>query len=75
MKIRTQSSQCRRQDGSATIIFTILLSIMMILAVAETRALVQLHQEQHLLEQRQIQRLQHHTGPAPQISLTTVEKK
>ena len=72
MKISTHIPRRRRQDGSATVIFTILLSIMMILAVAETRALVQLHQDQRLLEQRQIQRLQHH---APLISLTVVEKK
>lgn len=75
MKISVHIPRRRRQDGSATIIFTILLSIMMILVMAETRALVQLHSEQLLLEKNQLQRLQQRPGSAPAISLTTVEQK
>lgn len=43
--------------GSAVIIFITLLAIMMILVTANSRALVQLHRNIKLLEQRQIQRL------------------
>jgi len=64
MKIQLQNAARRRQGGSATITFTILLSIMLILATAETRALIQLRQEQSLLEQRQMQRLQHAANPS-----------
>lgn len=41
----------------ATVIFIALLAIMMILVMAESRALFHLRQEVKLLEQKQIQRL------------------
>jgi hypothetical protein len=41
----------------ATVIFIALLAIMMILVMAESRALFHLRQEVKLLEQRQIKRL------------------
>ena len=50
-------SVSREQDGSAVIIFTILLAIMVILVGAEMRSLAQLHQEEKFLEQQQIKRL------------------
>lgn len=75
MKIPDHNSPRQQQNGSATVIFTILLSIMMILVLAETRSLVQLHRDQLLLEKRQAQRIQHAAGPAPAVSLTTVEQK
>ena len=59
MKLKTDNLCRQNQRGSATIIFTILLSIMMILILAEGRALSQLHQEQRQLEQRQVLRLSH----------------
>ena len=47
----------RRESGLATMIFIILLAIMMILVMAESRALFHLHRETKFLEQRQIKRL------------------
>jgi hypothetical protein len=44
----------RRQNGSAVLIFIMLLAIMMILATADSKALSRLHQEIKLLEQQQI---------------------
>jgi hypothetical protein len=69
MKIHPHKINRRRQEGSATIIFTILLSIMLILATAESRALIQLRHEQSLLEQRQVQRL--HPSVNPNNTRTT----
>jgi hypothetical protein len=65
MKIKPLNLRRQNQRGSATIIFTILLSIMMILILAEGRALSQLHQEQRLLEQRQVLRLSHSPATRP----------
>lgn len=47
----------RRQNGSAVLVFIILLTIMMILATANSKALFRLHQEIKLLEQQQVKRL------------------
>ena len=47
----------RRESGMATMVFIILLAIMMILVMAESRALFQLHRETKFLEQQQIKRL------------------
>ncbi len=47
----------RREGGSITLIFIVLLTIMMILVMAESRALFNLHREVKLLEQQQIKRL------------------
>ncbi len=62
MKIRSSSSS-RCRDGSATIIFTILLSIMLILVTAEMRSLAQLHQEERFLEKQQMKRLEQSQSP------------
>ncbi len=47
----------RSEGGSITIIFVILLTIMLILVTAESRALFNLHREVKFLEQQQIKRL------------------
>ena len=47
----------RNESGLATMIFIILLAIMMILVMAESRALFHLHRETKFLEQQQIKRL------------------
>ena len=59
MKILPRNIHGRNESGSATILFTILMTIMMILILAEGRAIIQLRQEQRQLEQRQILRLSH----------------
>ena len=46
-----------REGGSITIIFVMLLTIMLILVTAESRALFNLHREVKFLEQQQIKRL------------------
>ena len=64
----------RHQDGSATLIFTILLGIMLILVTAEMRSLAQLHQEERLLERQQLKRLDQSQSPTntvtPAVTLT-----
>ena len=63
MKIQTNHSERglaapkRSEGGMATVIFIALLAIMMILVLAESRALFQLHREVKLLEQQQVKRL------------------
>lgn len=47
----------RRQDGLATIVFISLLAIMVLLAAANTAALIHLHREVKLLAQQQVKRL------------------
>ncbi len=47
----------RRQGGSITVVFVALLAIMMILVVAESRALIHLRREVKFLEQQQIKRI------------------
>ena len=75
--MKIQSSQFARQNehGMATMVFMVLLSIMMILIVSESRALVQLHRETKFLEQQQIKRL---NGPATNavaaIAITSATK-
>jgi Tfp pilus assembly protein PilX len=54
----------RRESGMATLIFIILLTIMMMLTMAELRCVVQLHREVKLLEQQQIKRLNLAAAPA-----------
>jgi len=75
MKIPVSSEIRRRhQDGSATLIFTILLGIMLILVTAEMRSLAQLHQEERLLERQQLKRLDQSQSPTntvtPAVTLT-----
>ena len=57
MKIPKQNSHRTKEHGMATVIFIALLAIMIILVMAESRALVQLHREIRFLEQQQIKRL------------------
>lgn len=47
----------RSEGGSISIVFIGLLTIMVILVTAETRALIQLRREVKFLEQQQIKRL------------------
>lgn len=47
----------RHEAGMATLLFIALLAIMMLLVTAETRALIGLHREVKLLEQKQLERL------------------
>jgi len=47
----------RSEDGMATLIFIVLLSIMLVLVMAESTALFHLHREVKFLEQQQIKRL------------------
>jgi len=56
MKIRRKHFN-RRERGMATLVFIALLAIMLILVMAESRALLLLHREVKLLEQQQIKRL------------------
>jgi K+ transporter len=57
MKIYFQNSRRKNEGGMVTVIFIALLTIMMILVTAESRALYQLHREVKFLEQQQIKRL------------------
>jgi len=50
-----------------TVVFIALLAIMLILVMAESRALIQLHRELKLLEQQQIKRL----NPPPTNTVST----
>lgn len=45
------------KNGSVSVIFVALLAIMMILVMAESRALFHLHREVKFMEQQQIKRL------------------
>jgi len=68
MKILTQQPlgirANRRENGMATLIFIILLTIMMMLTMAELRCVVRLHRDVKFLEQQQIKRLNLATAPA-----------
>ena len=58
MKIsRFNPSRCHRQSGSAVLIFIALLAIMLVLITANSSALLHLHRELKLLDQRQVERL------------------
>jgi len=58
MKIpRFNRSRSHRQSGSAVLIFITLLAIMLMLIAANSSALLHLHRELKLLDQRQIKRL------------------
>jgi hypothetical protein len=69
MKIQLPNSE----RGMATVIFIGLLAIMMILVLAESRALFQLRREVRFLEQKQIQRL--NAATTNTISTATSETK
>ena len=63
----------RDEDGMATFIFIALLAIMMILVMAEVRALSHLRREVRFLEQQQIKRL---NPPATNtVAITNLEAK
>ena len=55
MKIQANNFNC--EGGSATLMFTVLLAIMMILFAASSQSLFRLHREIKLLDQQQIKRL------------------
>ena len=69
MKIHHSHPALRKEDGMATMVFIILLSIMMILIMAETHALYNLRCEVKLMEKQQIQRL--NGSPANASTITT----
>jgi hypothetical protein len=60
-------SRPHRQSGSAVLIFITLLAIMLMLIAANGSALLHLHRELKLLDQRQIKRL-----TASQTNTTTI---
>lgn len=61
----------RHEGGMVTVIFIALLTIMMILVLAESRALFHLHREVRFLEQQQIKRL--NAAPTNVVSTATSE--
>jgi hypothetical protein len=74
MKITPQ----KNEGGLATIVFISLLAIMVLLAAANTAALIHLHRDVKLLEQQQIKRLngsQANSGPAANVSATNPNSK
>ncbi|HEV2693606.1 MAG TPA: hypothetical protein VG347_11985 [Verrucomicrobiae bacterium] len=74
MKIQLPHPVRRNQCGMATMVFIILLAIMMILVTAESRALIQLHDELKLTEQQQVKRLNGLSTNAVAIVTSTVIK-
>ena len=62
----------KNEDGSATLIFTILLSIMLILVTAEMRSLSQLHQEERFLEKQQMKRLDQSQVPTNTVATVVI---
>jgi len=54
---RFNPSRHHRQSGSAVLIFITLLAIMLMLITANSSALLHLHRELKLLDQRQVERL------------------
>ncbi len=57
MKIQRPHFVKSSESGMATVVFIALLAIMMILVMAEARALIHLRRETKFLEQQQIKRL------------------
>jgi hypothetical protein len=57
MKIQRQPFVRSHERGMATVLFIALLAIMLMLVMAESRSLFQLHREVKLLQQQQIKRL------------------
>ena len=58
----------RREGGSATVLFTALLAIMMILFAANSKMLAHLHRDIRLIDQQQVKRL--HATPPPAANNT-----
>jgi hypothetical protein len=73
MKIQRKHFAQNNESGMATVIFIALLAIMMILVMAESRALFTLHREVKLLEQQQIKRL--NNSPTNAVAATPHESK
>ena len=77
MKIQRDNSERdpgvpkRSEDGMATFIFIVLLSIMLALVMAESTALFHLHREVKFLEQQQIKRLNASQTNANSVVLQT----
>jgi hypothetical protein len=74
MKITPQKNEA----GLATIVFITLLAIMVLLAAANTAALIHLHRDVKLLEQQQIKRLngsQANSSPSENVSTTNPNSK
>ncbi len=65
MRIRFNQSARHKERGIVTIILIILLAIMLILSMAEARALYVLHDRLRLLERQQIRRLNTSQTNAP----------
>jgi hypothetical protein len=68
----------KNENGLATIMFVTLLAIIVLLAAANTAALIHLHRDVKLLEQQQIKRLngsQANSGPAANASATNPNSK
>ncbi|HEU6448076.1 MAG TPA: hypothetical protein VFV23_06550 [Verrucomicrobiae bacterium] len=55
--MKIQLNKSGGEKGLATILFTVLLAIMMILFVVNSQSLIHLHREIKLLDQQQIKRL------------------
>jgi len=73
MKIQRLHTARRNERGMATMIFIVLLAIMMMLIMAESRALIQLHHEVKFVEQQQIKRL-NSPSPNPAATITSDTK-
>ncbi len=63
----------RRQNGSAVLLFITLLAIMLMLITANGSALLHLHRELKLLDQRQIKRLNASQTNATTIAISPVQ--
>jgi hypothetical protein len=71
--MKTQSHFQRKawhENASITLVFVGLLAIMMILVMAESRALSNLHQDLKLMERDQIKRLNGPTSGAVAVNLS-----
>jgi len=73
MKIHREHLDRESERGMATLIFIVLLSIMLVLVMAETSALFHLHREMRFLEQQQIKRLDASQTNATSV-VTSTEK-
>ncbi len=69
---RARRASRRNERGLATMMFIILLAIMMILVLAESRALYHLHREVKFLEQQQLKRLNPAPAAAPTNTVTPI---
>jgi hypothetical protein len=67
---RAPNAPKRSEGGMITVIFIALMAIMLILVMAESRALIQLHRELKLLEQQQLKRL-NPPNPPPTNTVST----